>query len=418
MIKKEEFGNGIRVIHEHMPHMRSVAIGVWIDVGSVDEEADEAGVAHFIEHMLFKGTSSRTARMIAEEFDQIGGDVNAFTSKEHTCFFTTVLSEHANKALEILEDMIFRSTFDENEIAKEKLVVLEELAAVEDTPDDDVQEYLWAAMYPEDPVGRPILGSERTITAFTKEKIEQFMERCYRPARIVVSVAGNYDRQLIQYIETLFDSRSSNPLPKEQHVELPTYHPNRYKKSKEIEQGHLCLGFPGLPANDERMYDLVILDSIIGGAMSSRLFQEVREERGLAYSIYSYYTAYANVGAFIIYGGTSPEKVTELNEVIHAVIQSILKKGVTPREVENAKQQVIGGFLLGLESTESRMYRNGNNELVHGRHEETDDIVAKIEAVTPVQVHEIAEVIFSHPHAVSLIASAETIDSFQIQSIS
>lgn len=415
MINKYICSNGVRIVHERMPHMRSVALGIWIDAGSGDEQSEEAGIAHFIEHMLFKGTTSRTARMIAEEFDRIGGDLNAFTSKELTCFYTTVLSEHAETAMVIMEDMLLHSKFDEVEMEKEKSVVLEEIATVEDTPDDDVHEQLWATMYPHDSIGKPILGNAGSIASFTKQSIQHFMNRLYRPERIVISVAGNYDDQLIRFIENLFGAFTSSILPiKKNTLKIPTFHPGVTKKIKDIEQAHFCIGFPGLSANDERMYDLVILDSIFGGAMSSRLFQEVREERGLAYSIYSYYTSYADTGAFIIYGGTSPEKLTELNETIQSVIYTLRKNGVSAREIENAKQQVKGGFLLGLESTEARMYRNGNNELLFERHKTAEEIVAKIEAVEQVDVQTMAEVIFSHEYALSVIASNETVDSVSI----
>ena len=415
MINKYVCSNGVRIIHERMPHMRSVALGIWVDAGSGDELDEEAGIAHFIEHMLFKGTNTRTARMIAEEFDRLGGDLNAFTSKELTCFYTTVLNEHAEKALTIMEDMIFHSKFDEAEMEKEKSVVLEEIATVEDTPDDDVHEQLWATMYPEDPVGKPILGNAHTIASFTKQSIQHFMERLYRPERMVISVAGNYDENLIRLIEDLFGSYTSMTEPIENPIlKIPTFHSDISKKIKDIEQAHLCLGFPGLNASDKRMYDLVILDSIIGGAMSSRLFQEVREERGLAYSIYSYYTSYADTGAFIIYGGTSPEKTLELNETIQMVIHSLEKNGLSEREIENAKEQVKGGFLLGLESTESRMYRNGNNELLFEQHRTADEVVAKINAVERVNVQDMAGLIFNQKHAISIIASDETVDMTNI----
>lgn len=416
MINKYVCSNGVRIVHERMPHMRSVALGIWVDAGSGDELGEEEGIAHFIEHMLFKGTNDRTARMIAEEFDRLGGDLNAFTSKELTCFYTTVLNEHAEKALTIMEDMIFHSKFDEEEIEKEKSVVLEEIATVEDTPDDDVHEQLWATMYPQDPIGKPILGNEHTLASFTKHSIQQFMDRLYRPERMVISVAGNYDDNLIRLIEDLFGSFTSKTEPiKASIFETPIFYPNVSKKIKDIEQAHLCLGFPGLKASDKRMYDLVILDSIIGGAMSSRLFQEVREERGLAYSIYSYYTSYEDTGAFIIYGGTSPEKTIELNETIQMVIHSLGKNGVSEREIENVREQVKGGFLLGLESTESRMYRNGNNELLFERHRTADEVVAQINNVERKNVQDMASLIFNNEHAISIIASDETVDMTNIR---
>ena len=411
MITKHICANGVRIVHERMPHVRSVALGIWIEAGSGDESDTEAGIAHFIEHMLFKGTATRTARTIAEEFDRIGGDLNAFTSKDMTCFYATVLSEHAENALTILEDMLFNSTFDEVEMEKEKSVVLEEIATVEDMPDDDVHEQLWATMYPNNPIGKPILGNKETITSFTKETIVHFMERLYRPERIVISIAGNCDDQLIGHIDKLFGSfKPKAELQIERTPEIPIFNPGVLLKEKRVEQTHICLGFPSLAVSDDRLYDLVILDSIIGAAMSSRLFQEVREERGLAYSIYSYFTAYAEAGSFIIYGGTSPDKTNELYNTIQSIIDSIVSDGVTEREIENVKEQVIGGFLLGLESTESRMFRNGKNELMKQGHRSTDEVVSDIRLVERLNVNKLAEEIFTGKRAISVISTKETID--------
>ena len=396
-------GNGVRIVHEKMDHVRSVALGVWIEAGSANELEGEEGIAHFIEHMLFKGTDSRTARMIAEEFDGIGGDINAFTSKEMTCYYATVLNNHAGKALAILADMLFNSLFDEVEMTKEKSVILEEVAVVEDTPDDDVMEQLWTNMYLNQPIGRPILGNKETIAKFDKKAIVHFMKRLYRPERIVISVAGNYDAGLIQLIEDYFGSFTASKLNKESIVQVPKFHSGITVKEKETEQAHIGIGFPGLATKDKRMSDLVILDSIIGGSMSSRLFQEVREERGLAYAIDSFYSSYSNGGSFIIYGGTSPEKAIELYSTINSVINLFLKEGVKEKEIQNAKEQVKGGFILGLESSESRMYRNGNNELMLRSHRSVNEVISRIDAVTKESVQEIGAYIFQGNRATSVI---------------
>ena len=410
MVTKHYCANGVKIVHERMPHVRSVALGVWIEAGSGDEIEAEAGIAHFIEHMLFKGTATRTARTIAEEFDRIGGDINAFTSKDTTCFFATVLSEHAKKALTILEDMVFHSELDAAEMTKEKSVVLEELATVEDTPDDDVHERLWAAMYPHHPIGKPILGNKETIASFTKETIVNFMGRLYKPERIVISVAGNFDDELIDYIDKLFGSFKSNTHSEMKRLtEKPEFHSNHSLREKDVEQSHICIGFPSLAEKDSDLYDLVILDGIIGASMSSRLFQEVREEHGLAYSIYSYYTTYASTGSFIIYGGTAPEKTNELYRVIDKIIDSLVNEGVTDREIENAKEQVIGGFLLGLESTEARMFRNGKNELIQIVHKSPEETVSRIRLVTKENVNKMAINILTQKRAISIIAPEEAI---------
>jgi predicted Zn-dependent peptidase len=411
MIESYTCSNGVRIIHEKMPYVRSVAIGIWIEAGSGDELEQEAGIAHFIEHMLFKGTTSRSARKIAEQFDRIGGDINAFTSKEMTCYYATVLGHHAAQALDVLSDMFFNSTFEAGEIEKEKSVVLDEIAAVEDTPDDDVHEQLWAIMFPDHPIGKPVLGNEETITSFDKKMIHEFMERMYRPEKIVISIAGNYDEDLIKLIEKQFGSHKSKPNErKETLIHIPQFHDGVLKKVKDIEQTHLCIGYSSPSVNDHRIHDLTILDSIIGGTMSSRLFQEVREERGLAYSIYSYYSAYASSGAFIIYGGTAPENTMELYETIDSVINSVLKEGITEHELLNAKEQLKGGFLLGLESSESRMHRNAKNEMLLKKHKTIDDVVSLIDSVNSERVYNLALDIFTKERAVSIISTEDVLD--------
>jgi predicted Zn-dependent peptidase len=415
MIEKRVCPNGVRIVHEKMPHVRSVAIGVWVGAGSGDERETEAGIAHFIEHMLFKGTTSRSARTIAEEFDRIGGDVNAFTSKEMTCYYTTVLGHHAPRALSILTDMFFNSTFEETEIAKEKSIVLDEIAAVEDTPDDDVDERLWGAMYPDQAIGKPVLGNEKTINTFNQDTIRDFMNRMYTPEKLVISIAGNYDERLIQLIEVQFGSfKRGSKVEPQIPLTLPEFHGGTTAKAKDIEQAHICFGYPGLTVKDSRIHDLIILDSIIGGSMSSRLFQEVREERGLAYSIYSYYSSYMTTGTFTIYGGTSPENLPELTATIDEVIASILNEGITENELHNAKEQLKGGFLLGLESSESRMHRNGKNELILQEHKTIDEVVALIDNVKARDVYRMANEILTKARATSIIAPEHVLNDIKI----
>lgn len=415
MIEKHVCPNGVRIVHERMPHVRSVAIGVWVGAGSVDEKESEAGIAHFIEHMLFKGTTARNARAIAEEFDRIGGEANAFTSKEMTCFYTTVLGHHAPRALSVLADMFFNSIFDEKEIEKEKSIILDEIAAVEDTPDDDVDERLWKTMYPDQAIGRPVLGDGKTIATFDRDTIQAFMDRLYTPDRLVISIAGNYDERLIKLIEVQFGSFRRGDGESVQMIPQATiFHSGTTMKTKDIEQAHLCLGYPGLPIKDERLHDLILLDSIIGGTMSSRLFQEVREERGLAYSVYSYYSSYLFTGTFMIYGGTSPENMTKLSVTIDDVIDSILTEGITENELHNAKEQLKGGFLLGLESSESRMHRNGRNELILQEHRTMDEVVALIDKVKARDVYRMANDLLTKERALSIIAPAHILDNIEI----
>lgn len=415
MINTYTCQNGVRIVHEKMPYVRSVAIGVWIGAGSEDEDESQAGIAHFIEHMLFKGTATRNARTIAEEFDRMGGDVNAFTSKEMTCYYATVLNNHAPRALTILSDMLFNSLFDKVEIEKEKSVVLDEIASVEDTPDDDVDERLWSIMYPSHAMGRPVLGTEKSIQKFNKALIKEFIATHYIPEQIVISIAGNYDDRLIPLIEAHFGSFSGEQTSAQQlSMETPVFSGGYASKKKDIEQAHLCIGYPGLTVDDDRIHTLVLLDSIVGGTMSSRLFQEVREEKGIAYSVQSYYSAYKTTGTFMIYGGTSPEKLDELTKTIDSIIESIIQDGVTENELRNAKEQLKGGFLLGLESSESRMHRNGKNELVLKEHQSIDHVIACVDAVQIEEIHQLAIELFSKERAISIISPEDILEEIEI----
>lgn len=404
MIHKHICRNGVRIIHERSPHVHSLSVGVWIQAGSQDEKEEEAGLAHFIEHMLFKGTKKYSAKQIAEHFDRIGGELNAFTSKEATCYHARVLKEDAEEALELLADMLVNSQFDAHEMTKEKQVILEEIAMYEDTPDDEVHEQLWQTMYAKDPIGKPVLGNHTSVLSFTKEAVQKFMKRLYQPERIVVSIAGNYDDSLIHFIEELFGSLQSSEQKKVLRAQrVPIFHAENKVLNKEIEQAHLCIGFPSLTVRDERKYALAIVDHIIGGAMSSRLFQEVREQQGLAYSIFSYYACHERTGAFMIYGGTGPENLEKLQQTIANVLQEAIAKGVTQQEIRDAKQSIKSNFLLGLESAESRMLRNGQQELLGQLHLTADEVIDKISRVEQTEVELLMQEIFQQPFASSVI---------------
>ena len=408
MLQRRVSQNGVRIVSEHIPHVRSVAVGIWVNVGSRHETPEENGLTHFIEHMLFKGTSTRTARQIAEEFDRIGGYVNAFTSKENTCYYAKVLDHHAKHAITVLADMFFHSQFDEQELEKERQVVLEEILMVEDTPDDDVHEQLWNVMYPNQPLGASILGTKETLDTFNKEAIQQFMDHHYRPEHVVISVAGNIPDGFIDYIDTLFGKFStSSSMTERSAFEIPVFHSGESHKSRETEQGHICLGYPGLSVKDKHIYDLVVMNNILGGNMSSRLFQEVREEKALAYSIYSYHSSYEDTGSVAIYGGTSNSQLGELQETIQETIRKVMDEGVTDTEINNAKEQLKGNLMLGLESTNSRMNRNGKNELIFSEHKSYDEVLASIDEVNIHQVQKLITEIFANRPAVSIITPSK-----------
>lgn len=402
MIKKYTCQNGVRIVLENIPTVRSVAIGVWIGTGSKDENPANNGISHFLEHMFFKGTKTRTAREIAESFDSIGGQVNAFTSKEYTCYYAKVLDTHSSYALEVLADMFFNSTFDEEELKKEKNVVLEEIKMYEDTPDDIVHDLLSKAVYENHPLGYPILGTEETLNTFSGNTLREYIQERYIPENVVISVAGNISDSFISEVEKYF---GSYPGEYKQSIEnKSTFHSNRISRKKETEQAHLCIGFNGLQVGHEDIYSLIVLNNILGGSMSSRLFQEVREQRGLAYSVFSYHSAYQESGVVTIYGGTGAQQLDVLFETIQDTLQILKRDGITEKELVNSKEQLKGSLMLSLESTNSRMSRNGKNELLLKRHRSLDEIIEQIDQVTKQSVDQMGHNIFTDQYSLSLVS--------------
>jgi predicted Zn-dependent peptidase len=402
LITKHTCPNGVRIVLERIPTVRSVAIGIWIGTGSRYETTSNNGVSHFLEHMFFKGTENLTAREIAESFDSIGGQVNAFTSKEYTCYYAKVLDNHAEHAVHTLSDMFFNSTFVEGELLKEKNVVLEEIKMYEDTPDDIVHDLLSQASYGDHPLAYPILGTEETLHSFSSNSLRDYMKDSYTPDNIVISIAGNVDEQFITTVQEQFGSyRSGEQKPS---LISPTFKANQKVRKKDTEQAHLCLGYNSLPLGDERIYQLIVLNNIFGGSMSSRLFQEVREQRGLAYSVFSYHSAFRDNGTFNIYGGTAPHQLDQLYETIQSIIQSLLDKGVSEKEIANCKEQIKGSLMLSLESTGSRMSRNGKHELLLKQHRTLDEILELIDAVDKKGVDSLIHTLFSSNPSCSLIS--------------
>ncbi|MFX3624668.1 MAG: M16 family metallopeptidase [Ectobacillus sp.] len=402
MINKYTCKNGVRIVFEHIPTVRSVAIGVWIHTGSRNENETNNGISHFLEHMFFKGTKTRSARDIAESFDSIGGQVNAFTSKEYTCYYAKVLDEHAEYALEILADMFFHSTFVEEELNKEKNVVYEEIKMYEDTPDDIVHDLLIKATYETHPLGYPILGTEQTLATFTGDTLRQYMEDRYTPENVVISIAGNVDEAFMKTVEAYFGNYEGTT--KCEQVHNPLFHPNKVSRKKETEQAHLCLGYKGLNVGDENVYSLIVLNNVLGGSMSSRLFQEVREQRGLAYSVFSYHSSYEDAGMLTIYAGTGSQQLETLYETIQQTLDKLKDTGITEKELINSKEQLKGNLMLSLESTNSRMSRNGKNELLLRKHRSLDEIIESINAVTKADVDDLIRKTFTDEFSASLIS--------------
>lgn len=402
MVQKFETRNGLRIVLEKIPTVRSVSIGIWIGTGSRFESKEVNGVSHFLEHMFFKGTKTRSAQEIAEAFDSIGGQVNAFTSKEYTCYYAKVLDDHAEIAIDVLSDMFFNSVFEEKEIEKEKKVVLEEIKMYEDAPDDIVHDLLAQAGYGEHALGLPILGTQETIKSFSNQTLRKYMDEEYTAEKVVVSVAGNVDETFIEKVKLIFNDVKKND--QERQFTPPIFLANKLVKKKKTEQAHLCLGYNGLQIGADDIYSLVILNNILGGSMSSRLFQEVREKKGLAYSVFSYHSSFHDSGMLTVYGGTAPNQLDELYETMVESLSNMREIGITEKELNMGKEQLKGNLMLSLESTNSRMSRNGKNELLLKRHRSLDEIIEEINNVTITSTNKLSANILNKPYSLALIS--------------
>lgn len=403
MIETFTLDNGVRIIMEKIPTVRSVALGVWIGTGSKFENPEWNGISHFIEHMLFKGTTTRSAKQIAESFDEIGGNVNAFTSKEYTCYYARVLDEHASVALDILADMYFNSVFDKQELEKEKKVVIEEIRMYDDTPDDLVHDLVAKACYEGHPLGASILGTEDVLNSLTRDDLNRYIDARYTPEQTVITVAGNFDDTLRDAIAKHFCGYARTTAELISNV-TPTFSGGTVWRKKETEQAHLCLSYPGFQVGHPDIYSLILMNNVLGGSMSSRLFQEVREERGLAYSVFSYHSSFQNTGTFTLYAGTATKQLEEVYTVMLNTVAKLRDGGITEDELRKGKEQLKGSLMLSLESTNSRMSRLGKNELLLRRHLTLDQIIEQVEAVTTDSVKRVASAIFTGPMATALVS--------------
>lgn len=390
MFDRVTLPNGLRVVGERLQHIHSCSVGVWVKVGSANELPEENGLSHFIEHMVFKGTQSRTARQIAEEMDQVGGQLNAYTSKECTCFYAKVIDEDLPLAVDILSDMTLRPTFDVKELDKERGVVLEEIAMVEDTPEDMVHELLAEAQF-QGSLRMPILGPGEQIERYSREDMVSYWRKHYTPRNMVVSIAGNYDWEaFLALVEKHFHG-FPDPDGKETQPQPQSVASGRIAREKETEQLHICMGFEGAPSGSDEIYAISVFNNVLGGGMSSRLFQRIREELGMAYSIYTYASSYHGAGCFNLYVGASPENgETVLNE-IQEQLRQWKTRPMSDREFQSAKAQLRGGYVMGLESSSGRMQSLGRSLLLHNELQTPEEVLAKIEAVTPEAVREAAQ---------------------------
>ena len=382
MIFRDKLTNGIRVVGETMEGYRSVSIGVWIGAGSVCEREGEHGASHFIEHMLFKGTEKRSAGDIAEEIDALGGNLNAFTSKECTCFYVKVLNENTEKAMELLSDIICRSKLDGEDIEREKGVIIEEILMNDDSPEDLAHETLCQEFYKGDPLALPVLGTEESVSAFTRETLMNYKTRMYRPDNIVISAAGDFDfEELMVLCEKYFSIESTLP---ERKTKYGRQCGGRHAVfvEKDIEQTHICIAFNGFPGYTDGQYPLYMLNNAVGGSISSRLFQSIREQKGMAYSVYSTPAFYDTTGYFTLYAGTNEKQAVDVTRLMLEEYKRIRDEGITEAENERSKNQMKTGYVLGRESTSAHSSSLGRAELFDRPFLSEDEIIRRIDAVT------------------------------------
>jgi predicted Zn-dependent peptidase len=401
--RKTVLDNGITVISEPMDSVRSITLGIWFAVGSRDESAPEAGMSHFMEHMMFKGTPTRSARSISEEFDRFGAELNAFTSKEYTAYYSRFVDEHLHRAFEVLADMVVNSNLDDPSCSSEREVVIEEIARMEDSPDDQIHELFSHALWPTHPIGLPILGSRDTVGGFDNAQSVAFHARHYLTGNAVVAAAGNVDHdELVALAETKLAElsagpRSTRPVAQAAGCSRLTVLP------KETEQAHICFGVATMNAHHPDRFALSLLDGVLGGGMASRLFQEIREKRGLAYAVYSYSALYQDTGEFAVYAGTRPSNAEEVVELIRTELDRVANEGVTPDELDRVRQAATGHLVLGMESTRNRMQRLGKNEVTGGEILSADEIMDRFNAVTMDDVRRVSAEVLSAEKALAVI---------------
>ncbi|MHB8540350.1 MAG: M16 family metallopeptidase [Candidatus Acidiferrales bacterium] len=399
-VEETTLANGLVVVTEPMQHVRSVSVGIWIRNGSRREPAERSGISHFIEHMVFKGTARRTAEDIAREVDRVGGMVDAFTAKEMVCFNTRVLDEHLETVFDVLADMMLNPQFPEDEIRREKSVVLEEIRMVEDNPEDLVHEMFSRNLWGHHPLGRPILGTAESVERFDRETLNAWFRLWYAPNNMVITAAGNIShQQLLDLIIPRFGGRAA--MPNSDSDVTPEAHAELASRSKvDLEQAHICLGVPAYSMTDSRRYAVSVMNNLLGSGMSSRLFQNIREKQGLAYAVFSETNHYRDAGMLTIYAGTSLETVQKLICSVMTELHDLKEKPVSHEELRRSKANLKGATLLSLESTGSRMSDLARQYLYFGRYLSPDDRIASMEAVTSEEIQEIANELFQ-PERVS-----------------
>lgn len=386
--------NGLRVVVENIEYVNSVSVGLWVENGSRNENASNSGISHFIEHMLFKGTSDRTAKQIAETIEDVGGQINAFTGREATCFYIKALDTYLELSLDILSDMLFNSNFSEDEIEKEKGVIVEEINMSEDSPEDVLTDLHTKAIWNTDSISLPILGTMDTVKSFSRKMIIEYIDSYYIPENSVISISGKFDmkniEELVQKYFGKWNSKNKN-ITKYSSPEILNQH---YFRKKDIEQLHISLGIPGVELGNDDTYSLILLSNILGGGASSRLFQKIREELGVCYSIYSYISAFKNTGIVSIYAGLSPLYAEVAIDAIKEEVSKFAKLGIDNERLNKAKEQLKGSYILGLESTSSRMFSNGKSVMFLDKINTPSDVLRKINEIDMSRVNSVMEKTF------------------------
>ena len=394
LIKKKVLSNGLTVVTERMPNLRSISLGVWLKKGSRHETASENGISHFIEHLLFKGTANRTAREIALTIDSIGGQIDAFTAKEYTCFYAKALDEHLPIALDLLSDIVLHPKFAPAEIEKERKVIFEEIRMVDDTPDELVYDLFNQHLWPDHPLGRPIQGTMESVSAMTPEGIGRYFRESYQPANLLITATGNLEHEkLVSGIRKAFEPLTNGAAP-------PSSTPPRLnagilvKEKKELGQVHICLGVRGFPLAHEARFQEYVLNTLLGGTMSSRLFQDIREERGLAYNVFSSLNSFMDTGYLMVYAATSPESAEQVVRLIQEEFRALKEKAPGDREMKMARDHLKGSLMLSLESSSSRMSNLARQEVYFHRPFTLNEILEGIDRVQAEEVRAMAEKMF------------------------
>ena len=410
-VRSTTLPSGARVVTEAMPHVRSVAVGFWIGCGSRDEQGAVAGASHFLEHLLFKGTRRRTAQQIAESVDAVGGDLNAFTSKEYTCFYVRCLDRDLALAVDVLGDMVTSAQIRTADVDAERDVVLEEIHMHLDTPDDLVHSVFSAAHFGDHPLGREVLGSESSITAMHRDQVDDYYRLQYVPGNLVIAAAGNLDHdRVVELVEQALADARVGHAPSVRVRPEPVSEPRTALLHKPTEQAHVVLGGPGLARGDERRWAAAALNQAFGGGMASRLFQEVRERRGLVYSVYSYHGMHADAGTFGVYAGTAPQKLDEVLATVRTEFTKALEGGLGDEELERAKGALAGSLVLSLEDTGSRMNRLGKATITGTPLLSLDEMIAAVGVVSHDHIAAVGEILLGGPFTLAMVGPSDSAD--------